>query len=728
MNKIPVLFAIIIILATCSKEEVTPRNYPRVNTLEVTDITSGGATFTGEIIFTSVPVLDHGFLWSEFGSALFENSDQISLGTKSGTGSFEAKCDRSLQEGKTYYVRGYAKSEDNIVYGDVVKFVSLGSKAPVINDFYPATASWGDTVTLVGENFSTVISTNFVKFNAISSRIITASKDTLRVQVPFELNAELSSITLTRVGNVSTLPKQFQLKAPILESVSPASATVGSRIIITGKFIKSAGTKVYFNDVEATFYQWGLNSIEYTVPAGLTAGAVVIKVVTGSGNLFDTLPFVVQGPLLTQVSPATAYIGDKIKLIGNFFAPGIESNTVMFDNYLTTILSVSTTEMEVIVPFTDRINPKITVTSYGSTASIETFSLQAPEVTGFSPQRGTFNTEIIITGNHFLLGSFHKVFLDDIELSNVYAPLETEIHAFIPWDLSKHSGEIKITFYDQEIVSPGQYESPWIRIADFPGDYLNSSVSMIYNNKAYVGLGGGPELSNQFWRLDPNSNQWNRLNDFPGTERYNSFYFVVGSKGYVGGGWGTSEKATDVWEYSFATDSWVTKSDIPWNGNVSMGFALGNEGFVVEQDFDAGVSKVWKYNTGTDTWSMMSTAPFIIDSNSKYFVIGNSYYVTDDSGYGTSFWKYTSTTNQWTSLGLTPNRIDYATSLGGFGYVGTYGQFYKYDPTLNSWTIELDGYFNHRPSEIFSVNGKAYFIGGYNYEYNNTSYEFDPSY
>lgn len=134
-NSTVIAVIIFSIVGGCSKEEVTPRTFPRVNTIEATNITSGGATFKAEITFASVPMLDHGFLWSDYVLPLFYNSDKISLGSKTGTGTFEAICDRSLQEGKTYYLRAYAISEDHTVFGKIVPFVSLGSKAPVIKGF-----------------------------------------------------------------------------------------------------------------------------------------------------------------------------------------------------------------------------------------------------------------------------------------------------------------------------------------------------------------------------------------------------------------------------------------------------------------------------------------------------------------------------------------------------------------------------------------------------------------
>jgi len=280
----------------CSKEEVTPRTYPRVHTSDVINITSGGATFTGDITFSSVPIIDHGFLWTESGIPLFENADNISLGAKDGPGAIQAICERSLTEGKKYYVRGYAISKDNLVYGNIVEFVSLGSKAPILKDYYPASATWGDTVTIVGENFSRLNYANTIKFNAVQAIVLKAASDTLLVQVPYELNEEFSSISISRTVDIAILTKQFKLKSPEIQSVDPPTGKIGTSVIISGQYLRGTGTKVLFNNVEGIFVSAGHNFIECKVPSGISVGVGEIKVVTGLGNLFTTIPFEVKGP------------------------------------------------------------------------------------------------------------------------------------------------------------------------------------------------------------------------------------------------------------------------------------------------------------------------------------------------------------------------------------------------------------------------------------------------
>ncbi len=116
-----ILFAALFV--SCSKEEITSRPYPRTTTVGVTAIANGAAHFKGEVIFTSVAIIDHGFVWSNTGIPSITNGQKKSLGVRSGTGIFEVTADQLLI-GAQYTVRAYAQSSDYVVYGEDKSFVS----------------------------------------------------------------------------------------------------------------------------------------------------------------------------------------------------------------------------------------------------------------------------------------------------------------------------------------------------------------------------------------------------------------------------------------------------------------------------------------------------------------------------------------------------------------------------------------------------------------------------
>jgi IPT/TIG domain len=288
-----VALSIIISFASCTEEEVTSREFTRVKTSGVTDINETGATFQAIVASSPVPVTDHGFLWHDQTSPLFENADRISLGPVSQIGPYQALCERGLSKGKKYYVRGYAVSDNNIVYGNVIEFTSRGSKPPSLSDFNPKVASWGDTIIVSGENFSVSSTKNVVKFDASTAIFIDASSNFIRVKVPYDIQNELTSISIVEsgTGHTSTLSTDFRLLSPIITSVTPSSAPTETTVVIEGKYLGSTKKWVYFNAEQATIINTTQSSITCKVPPGLPSGLVTLKVITGNDNLFTSTSF-----------------------------------------------------------------------------------------------------------------------------------------------------------------------------------------------------------------------------------------------------------------------------------------------------------------------------------------------------------------------------------------------------------------------------------------------------
>lgn len=293
MNK--VFLITLLCIFSCTKEEITFREFPRIKTLAVSNITDESVTFHADLISSPVPIIDHGFLWIENGSPIFDNSDRLSLGPLSTSGLFEAVCDSGMEKGKKYFVRSYVITEANIVYSNIVEFISQGSKSPVLTDFYPSLASWGDTITLVGNNLSSVPSKTLVKFNSALATVVNASPDMLRVKVPYDILEELSKLSIASTGSssgtVSVLDKNFQLKKPVVELVNPSSGAPNSTIVIHGKFLSSSRIRVFFNDKPALLTNLTVEAITCKVPDGLPAGPVQLKIVTGNGGLFTITSF-----------------------------------------------------------------------------------------------------------------------------------------------------------------------------------------------------------------------------------------------------------------------------------------------------------------------------------------------------------------------------------------------------------------------------------------------------
>ena len=293
MKKKLSLLAVTLVLALgCTKEEFIPKKYPIVLTVNVADITREGVSFEGQVTYSSVEIIDHGFTWSESEDPT-KSSNSVSLGSRTGIGSFDARCETGFKEGNVYNVWAYAKSSDYTVYGKPLSFVSQGSDRPLIKEFFPSEATWNETITIVGDNFSDN-NNNIVFFGSTTATVLRHSKDTLMVTVPFVLADELSIISLAFGDNNINAENPFKLKKPIIESVTPSSALPGTNVIIKGKYLMSFLNEVTLGGSDVNLTYRSENRIEWIVP-NIPNGTVTLKVVTGRGNLFTTTSFTV-GP------------------------------------------------------------------------------------------------------------------------------------------------------------------------------------------------------------------------------------------------------------------------------------------------------------------------------------------------------------------------------------------------------------------------------------------------
>jgi hypothetical protein len=117
MKLLSFVFFACLIIFSCTEEEITQRAYPRVMTYEPTEITLQGGNFHGEITFTGVDIIDHGFVWTANGFPTITLGEKISLGPRQSVGRFDAAINYKWEPGRRYSIRAYAVSAQHVVYG-----------------------------------------------------------------------------------------------------------------------------------------------------------------------------------------------------------------------------------------------------------------------------------------------------------------------------------------------------------------------------------------------------------------------------------------------------------------------------------------------------------------------------------------------------------------------------------------------------------------------------------
>ena len=178
---------------------------------------------------------------------------------------------------------------------------------------------------------------------------------------------------------------------------------------------------------------------------------------------------------------------------------------------------------------------------------------------------------------------------------------------------------------------------------------------------------------------------WTQVASMPsGSQRYNAVSFSIGDNGYVTTGQTTSTTLNTTYEYNPQTDAWTQMANFPaGNRRVAAGFSIGNKGYVIggrDDSTDTGVlhNDMWEFDPANNTWTQKANFP---GGNRETLI---------------------------------------AFSIDGYGYAGfglNYSRkldFYKYNPVDDSWTQlpDINYYSHHYNTEVFVLNGKAYFATG----------------
>ena len=171
----------------------------------------------------------------------------------------------------------------------------------------------------------------------------------------------------------ATYTVRVTLSSVDIASVSPVSAPIGSTVTIAGNgFGVSQGSSIVtFNGVAATASAWSSTSITVRVPAGATAGPVVVIV---GGLASNSVSFtVLQPPNITSVNPTVGIAGQSITITGSNFGAAQGSSTVTFNGVIAIAANWSTTSITATVPAGASTGP-VVVTVAGLASNGSTFT------------------------------------------------------------------------------------------------------------------------------------------------------------------------------------------------------------------------------------------------------------------------------------------------------------------------------------------------------------------
>jgi hypothetical protein len=273
------LLVLMLIAKACQKDKF---ELPVVHTGEVVEITHDGVIFHGKIIEQgNRKITDHGFVWGLKSNPTFESDYKITMGSIFEQ-LFKAEISSGLQEGKQYHVRAFAKTENTIIYGRPVSFLSLGSKPPIITQFQPENGIWGDTITLWVENLSQNLEDFELFLGSHKVQLIYYSEDSLQISVPESIADTVFTISIRAFNNEVFASSTFKIDPPEIFDFTPEGGIKDSTIFISGRAFhpNKIRNKVFLGNTELEILTHSKNSFKVKLPGGIEHGEYNIKVNT----------------------------------------------------------------------------------------------------------------------------------------------------------------------------------------------------------------------------------------------------------------------------------------------------------------------------------------------------------------------------------------------------------------------------------------------------------------
>jgi N-acetylneuraminic acid mutarotase len=257
-----------------------------------------------------------------------------------------------------------------------------------------------------------------------------------------------------------------------------------------------------------------------------------------------------------------------------------------------------------------------------------------------------------------------------------------------------------------------QAQTDWMAMASFDGEGRHHPITVANDQYGYViaGQAGFAALNlDDVFRYDPTTDSWDEMEAFPGGGRGYGYGVCEGDDAYVGFGSNNSGYPTDWWHLNMATGEWTALAEFPGVGRNHPAMVLaGGKVMVGLGSNDTGnLGDWWAYDVAGDNWEQRAAFTAGDRHHPFYFGIDGSAYV--GFGHGNTengnltiyrdFHRYDPVSDSWTALGDFPGEARVAGTQfakDGMGYVLSgdgdnhgpldYGEFWKYNPTNDTWT------------------------------------------
>lgn len=317
----------------------------------------------------------------------------------------------------------------SVIVNGLVGFSSGNFSLPIatISSFSPTAGNFGTSVTISGQNFSTIAAANKIYFNGTLASVTAATSTQLTTSVPNLAHSGPISITIDQQGSASSSSFQVNWAQPSTTQITPTSGVVGTWVTVTGQNFDPTP-----NDTTVTFTSdsdptdgarqilpiGSASELTLAVPAGADTGPFTVSTIDGGVSAPSSTPFTVL-PSINNVVPPYGEEGQTVSIQGSAFDVN-GNDQVFFNGVAATINAGSEGIINVTVP-TGGTDGIIQITAAGHTVSsrgnfLDDETAFPPTIASFSPSSGSPGTIVTITGNFNPTPASSVVFMNGTDI------------------------------------------------------------------------------------------------------------------------------------------------------------------------------------------------------------------------------------------------------------------------------------------------------------------------
>ncbi len=448
-------------------------------------------------------------------------------------------------------------------------------KSPAITSIAPLTATFGEEITITGDNFGIKPEYNKVYFGDVLAEVSASNKNSIKVIVPNTIKNSSEEIKVQGFNDFIIYPTKFNLKGPQITNTN-LNVFIKTETQIEAKYFhpNKDKNKITFEGVDTEVVSVNTNSLTVKVPSGPypnRTAKIKLEVLDQSTEYILDVNLLDKWLFINNDSPFYNYYSLKSNTVV------VENNAYMFgmdllDGKYNFFTFNGTTKKW------SKVDSPIHFNNHTVYVSLEVVDKKIYLYTSeggndenfmeYDTQQNTWKTKSkyyedrskseILGLTHFTLNNEVYLGFGKQNFSNSY---NTNLEKYNPqtdtWSVVSTNVDLKknrpTTFVidnkayviggseDNNDKSSWSYDAnsnTWTQIADFPYSIVNST-SYVLNGKGYVialqKVDGS--IINEIWEYSPANNLWNKVDDFFNEINFiHMFSFSLNNKVYVGGG------------------------------------------------------------------------------------------------------------------------------------------------------------------------------------------------